>query len=68
MNSFAIFPEAFNILIFLRNANQWYSWNRKDLKTLWSLGLNCLKDTEPLEGDSLLFTDRFLEEGVWSKI
>ena len=68
MNSFAIFPEAFNILIFLRNANQWYSWNRKDLKTLWSLGLNCLKDTEPLEGDRLLFTDRFLEEGVWSKI
>ena len=25
---------------------------------LW-MGLNCLKATEPLQGDSLLFTDRF---------
>ena len=40
MSSFAIMPETFNILLFLTNANQWYSWNRKDLKTLWSLFIN----------------------------
>ena len=32
VSSFAIFRETFDILLFLRIVNQWYSWNRKDLK------------------------------------
>ena len=38
---------------YLRHVNPWYSWNKRDLKTLWPhfMGFNCLKATEPLQGD-----------------
>ena len=62
MSSFDILPETLDILPFLKNVSQWYSWYRKDLKTLWPFfmnGSNCFKATEPLRGDSLLFTNEF---------